>query len=383
MEIQEDNLTQVELPIDQRPAEIVEEEENLQVRRKEGSDNERDGRLQNVGEKIGNDMLNTEETPTPNRSEEYPRSHADPRDKGKKGKAREAGPRAEKKMADPVKEEVEDAAQPGENPKGRRFHPQDPPQKGKTIEEIEAGLQMEEKIDGLAKQGKDGVEAQMEESPNAKYFSPQDPPYKVEKIIDESKADIQVDEDVVDLAGQTAGIANQPDGNLQDKRPPALLGPSQEEDTIEESEDTIEESEPELRVEEESSDLVEQEVEAASQAEEGPKDTHFPPQDLLEEEEIDESEADPQLDEEMADLAVEEGADQVQEDCEEPDQELEDSSAEQEVPLDEIESEIISALEAGTGDDNLEEILESAAESLEADENEILQAAAGLAVFAL
>lgn len=313
----------------------------MQERSKKGSDNGRDGRLQNVGEKIGNDMFNTEETPTPHRSEEYPRLHADPRDKGKKGKAREAGPRAEKKMADPVKEEVEDAAQPGENPKGRRFHPQDPPQKGKTIEEIEAGLQMEEKIDGLAKQGKDGVEAQMEESPNAKYLSPQDPPYKVEKVIDESKADIQVDEDVVDLAGQTAGIVNQPVWNLQDKRPPALLGPSQ-------VEDTIEESEPELRVEEESSDLVEQEVEAASQAVEGPKDTHFPPQDLLEEEEIDESEADPQLDEEMADLAVEEGADQVQEDCEDPDQELEDSSAEQEVPLDEIESEIISALEAGT-----------------------------------
>ncbi|XP_078286277.1 uncharacterized protein LOC144611063 [Rhinoraja longicauda] len=370
MEIQEDNLTQVELPIDQRPAEIVEEEELLQERSKKGGDNERDGRFQKVGEEIGNDVLTTEGTPTPGHLEGYPRSQADPGDKVRKGKASEAGPRAEEGMAEGVK----DGAQPGENPKGGRPHPRGLPQKGKTIEDIEAGPRVEELIDGLAKQGKDGGgELQTEGSPNAKYFSPQDPPRKAGKTIDESKAGIQVEEDVDELAGKAAEIANLPGGSLQGKGPPPQLGLSLDEDTIEESE-------PELQGEEELSDLAEQEAEGAGQGE----GTGFPPQEVLEEEEktADESDDD-RLEEEVADFAEEEGANQVQEDCEDLELELEDSSVGQEAPLEEIESEIRSALEAGQDDDNLEEILESAAESPEADGNEILQAAAGLALLAL
>ncbi|XP_051872275.1 doublecortin domain-containing protein 2-like isoform X2 [Pristis pectinata] len=380
MEVQEDNQTQVELPIDQRPAEIVEEEENLQEQFKEGSYDEGDGEFQNVEEEICNDVFYKEETPMPSQIEEYPNLIVNPPEEEKNGIASESIPQVEEEIANIVEQEVEDAIQPEENSKDKYFHPDDLPQKEETIEESEAEPQVEEEIDDLAGQEEEDAD-QLEEGPKDKYFPPQDLSREEEKIIDESEAELQVEEEVVDLAEQEEEIANQSEEKPQDKFLPN-------------EEQAVEESEAELQVEEEVTDLVEREEEDVDQTEEGPKNDYFPPEDLPNEEKIiDESEAEPQVEEEIADLAEEEGADQAEENCEDEfqekdlDQELEESSAEQEAPLKERESEIVSALELNKDDNILEEILASPAESmpnpLETDGKEIIQSATGHAVLAL
>ncbi|XP_072139659.1 uncharacterized protein [Mobula birostris] len=385
MEVEEDNQTQMELPIDQRPAEIVEEEETLRVQCKEGNYDEADGEFQNVEEEICIDGFYKGEKPTSRQIEEYPHLNVNPREEEKNGNENEPSPQVEEDIVDIVQQEVGDALQSEVNLKDKYFQMHDLPLKGETIVENEAEPQVQEEIDDFTEKEQEDAD-QLEEVPMDKYIPPQDLSHEEQTIIDESEAELQVEDNVVDLAEQGVEITDQSEENPQDK----FLSHTQK---------IVEESEAKLQVEEGIAECVEQEEEGVNQTEEGPENDYFPPQVLPNEEKmIDESEAEPQV-EQVVDLAEKEGEDRAEENCEESqdtkeefqkndlDQKLEDGSAEQDSPLEEIENEILSAVEPNQDDNNLEEILASPAESipkpLETDGREIIQSATGRAVLAL
>ncbi|XP_059801415.1 doublecortin domain-containing protein 2-like isoform X1 [Hypanus sabinus] len=384
MEVEEDNQIQVELPIDQRAAEIVDEEETLQEQCEEGSYDEEDGEFRNVEEEICNDGFYKGEKPMSRQIVEDPHLSVNPCEE-KNGNENEASPQMEEDIVDIIEQEAGDALQSEVNLKDKYFQMRDLPLKGETIEENEAEPQKQEEIDDLTEQEQEDAD-QIEEVPMHKYIRPQDLSHEEEIIIDESETELQVEDKVIDLAEQEVEITDQSEESPQDK----FLSHEQK---------TVEESEAKLQVEEGIAECVEQEEEGVNQTEEGPINDYFPPEDLPDEEKkIDESKAEPQV-EEVVDIAEEEGEDRAEENCEESqdtkeelqisdlDQKLENGSAEQESPLEEIESAILTALEPNQDDNNLEEILASPAESipnsLEADGTEIIQSATGHAVLAL
>ncbi|XP_069763768.1 doublecortin domain-containing protein 2-like isoform X2 [Narcine bancroftii] len=365
MEVQEDNQTQVELPIDQRPAEIVEEEEDLHEQCKE----EGDGTLHNVEEEVYDDAYYKEATLKPCQIEESHRLQMDPQEVEKNGHASEANTRV-------VEQEVEEATQPEENPKYKYkyFQPHDRPAQETTEDEP----QISEEIDDLAEQEKKQGADQMEEGFTDKYFPPlQDLPHDEEKIIDESEAEPQVEEEVVNLADQGEDIPNRSAGDPQGKCRPLQ--------NISHGGRANRESASEVQAEEEIAEPAEQGVD---QTEGISKDKYLPQQGLPNEEEItvNEKGPEPQAEEETAEQAEENHCPQGRLQKGDLDQKLKDGSAEQKAPLEENESAITPALDPSKDDNNLKEMLTTPAESipdtLETDGKEMIESATGHAVLA-
>ncbi|XP_078391866.1 doublecortin domain-containing protein 2-like [Cetorhinus maximus] len=346
-EVQEDNQTQVELPIDQRPAETVDEEEDPPVLCEEESSCKGDGNLPNVEWKLRNDVLNGEEILTICHAEEDLRRHDLPHKEVKTSEESETDHQVEEEISDPAEEEVEGIDPREANQEDKYFHRNDLPHKEEMMGE-ENGIdhQVEEEISDPAEEEVEDIDPR-EANQEDKYFHQNDLPHK-------------------EMMGEENGIDHQV---------------------------------------EEISDSAEEEVEDVDQMEKDKEDKYFHQNDLPHKEETvgEETGIDHQGKREIADSTKgEQDIDQKEENYgdkyfhrqedefqkEDLHQESEDSSAEGEVRLEEIdkENEVIPTEEHSKDVNNLEEILTSPAESinspLETDGKETIQSATGHAVLA-
>ncbi|XP_067857586.1 doublecortin domain-containing protein 2-like [Heptranchias perlo] len=142
VEVQEDNRTQVELPVDQRPAETVEEEEDPEELCKEENGLEGDGDFQNVEREIHNNMFYKEEILPISQVEEDLRPGDLPHKEEKTGEESEIDRQVEEDIAAPAEEEEEeeeeDIDQKKESHEEKYFHRiEDELQKEDLYQELE------------------------------------------------------------------------------------------------------------------------------------------------------------------------------------------------------------------------------------------------------
>ncbi|XP_043575101.1 doublecortin domain-containing protein 2-like [Chiloscyllium plagiosum] len=326
-EVQEDNQTQVELPIDQRPAETVDEEEDLPEPCNEQSSHEGHENSQNVEQGTCNDSFNEDEILKISQSK---KSEVD---------------QQIDEITDLAEEEVEDQTEENED---KKFNENNLPYKEEVMsEEGELDHQIEEEMTDLAEEE---VEDQTEVNEEYESFNQNDLPHDEQTTGDESKIDHQEEEEIADLAEEEVEDIDQVEENGEDKSFYQSDFPYKEKIMGEESE-------IDHHVTEDISDPVEEEEQDVDQMEEVQEDKYFHhKQDEFQQNGLD--------------------------------QELEDHFADGETPLEEVdkENEVMTTEELSKDVDNLEEILASPAESipspLEGDGNETIQSATGHAVLA-
>ncbi|GCC28965.1 doublecortin domain-containing protein 2-like [Chiloscyllium punctatum] len=351
-EVQEDNQTQVELPIDQRPAETVDEEEDLSEPCNEQSSHEGHENSQNMEQGTCNDSFNEDEILKISQSK---KSEVD---------------QQIDEITDLAEEEVEDQTEA--NPNNLPHNLQT------TCNENEIDHQEEEEITDLAEEE---VEDQTEEN---------NLPYKEQVMSEEGEFDHQIEEEMTDLAEEE--VEDQTEVNEEYES-------LNQNDLPHDEQTTGDEIKIDHQEEEEIADLAEEEVEDIDQVEENEEDKSFCQSDFPYKEKImgEESEIDHHVTEDISDPVEEEeqDVDQMEEVQEDKyfhhkqdkfqqnglDQELEDHFADGETPLEEVdkENEVMTTEELSKDVDHLEEILAS---PLEGDGNETIQSATGHAVLA-
>ncbi|XP_048404955.1 doublecortin domain-containing protein 2-like isoform X1 [Stegostoma tigrinum] len=391
-EVQEDNQTQVELPIDQRPAETVDEEEDLpELCNEQGSHEGRED-SPNVEQETCNDAFNEENILKIAHVEDNLHRFDLPHREIKTSEKSETD-QQEEEIAHLTEEEVKDQTE--ENQDDKYFNQNSLAHKEQMMsKESEIDQQEEEEIADLAEEE---VEDQTEGNEEDKYFNPTNLPHKEQTPNKESEIDHQIEEEIADLSEEE--LEDQTEGNEEDES-------FNQNDFPHNEHSTGDESKIDHQIEEEIADLAEEEIEDIDQMEENGEDKSFYQSDFPRKEEIlsEESEIDHHVTEDISDPTEEEEQDvdqmegmhenkyfhhkQDEFQKEDLDQELEDNLADGETPLEEPDKEIevITTEELGKDVDNLGEVLSSRAESipspLESDGNETIQPATGHAVLA-
>ncbi|XP_067913002.1 doublecortin domain-containing protein 2-like isoform X2 [Heterodontus francisci] len=252
VEVQEDNQTQVELPIDQRPAETVDEEEDPQELCKEESRKE-DGNSQNVEREIRNDVFYEEEILTICHIEEN-LQHDHPHKEVKTNEEIETD-QGEEEIADLIAEEEEgNIDRMEENQEDKYFQQHDLPHEAKTSEESEIDHQVEEEIADFAEEEEGNID-QMEENQEDRYFHQHDLPHEA-KTSEENEIDHQPEEAIADLAEEEEQNTDHMEENHGGKYFHSKEDEFQNEDLHQESEDSSAEGEALLEEIDKENDLI-------------------------------------------------------------------------------------------------------------------------------
>ncbi|XP_038652884.1 doublecortin domain-containing protein 2-like isoform X2 [Scyliorhinus canicula] len=256
VEIQEDNQTQVELPIDQRPAETVDEEEDPPELCEEESSHGGVGNSPNVERKLRNGVFNDEEIFTSCDVEEDVHQHDLPHKEPKTSEESETDHQIEEEIAEPEEEvqdidqteekqedkyfhqkeetmgeengidhrvedisdpaeEVEDIDQTAENQEDKSFHQNDLPHKEEIMDEENGTDHQEEEISDPEEEVEETD--QMEEKQEDKYFQQNDLPHKEELLGEETGIHNQIKEDIADPAKEGEQDIDQMEENHEDK----------------------------------------------------------------------------------------------------------------------------------------------------------------------
>ncbi|XP_041039940.1 doublecortin domain-containing protein 2-like [Carcharodon carcharias] len=199
-----------------RPAETVDEEEHPLVLCEEESSCEGDGNLPNVEWKLRNDVLNDEEILTICHAEEDLRRHDLPHKEVKTSEESETDHQVEEEISDPAEEEVEDIDPREANQEDKYFHQNDLPHKEDMMGE-ENGIdhQVEEEISDPAEEEVDDIDPR-EAKQEDKYFHQNDLPHKEEMMGEENGIDHQVEE-ISDPAEEEVEDVDQMEKDQEDK----------------------------------------------------------------------------------------------------------------------------------------------------------------------
>ncbi|XP_059509058.1 doublecortin domain-containing protein 2-like isoform X2 [Stegostoma tigrinum] len=375
-----------------RPAETVDEEEDLpELCNEQGSHEGRED-SPNVEQETCNDAFNEENILKIAHVEDNLHRFDLPHREIKTSEKSETD-QQEEEIAHLTEEEVKDQTE--ENQDDKYFNQNSLAHKEQMMsKESEIDQQEEEEIADLAEEE---VEDQTEGNEEDKYFNPTNLPHKEQTPNKESEIDHQIEEEIADLSEEE--LEDQTEGNEEDES-------FNQNDFPHNEHSTGDESKIDHQIEEEIADLAEEEIEDIDQMEENGEDKSFYQSDFPRKEEIlsEESEIDHHVTEDISDPTEEEEQDvdqmegmhenkyfhhkQDEFQKEDLDQELEDNLADGETPLEEPDKEIevITTEELGKDVDNLGEVLSSRAESipspLESDGNETIQPATGHAVLA-
>uniref|UniRef100_UPI00398F3BB1 doublecortin domain-containing protein 2-like n=1 Tax=Pristiophorus japonicus TaxID=55135 RepID=UPI00398F3BB1 len=252
IEVQEDYQTQVELPIDQRPAETVDEEVNTEELCKEESSHEGDGDFQNVEREICNNVFYKEEILTIRHVEEDLPQHDLAHKEEKTGEESESDHQVEEEIADPADDEESDTDEMERSHEDKYFDQHGLP---KTGEEGEIDHQVEEEIPDPAEEEEEDTD-QTEKSHEDKYFHQHDLSNKKEKTGKESEIDHQVEEEILDPAEEEEEDTIQTEKSHKDKYFHRIEDDFQKEDLHQESEDSSAEEETPLEEIEKENEMI-------------------------------------------------------------------------------------------------------------------------------